>query len=136
MSEGRIRILFVDDSPDVLEGIRRMLYGFDRVWDLRYAGGGAEALALVTEAPCDIVVTDLQMPGMDGTALIRRIQALQPATRCVVMCGDAETPEAKAMACQGYPILEKPCDGDQIRSIIGTEVRHLNGPGAITEAKQ
>jgi len=133
--EGRNRILFVDDSPNVLEGIRRMLYGFDRVWELRYAGGGPEAVALVTEAPFDIVVTDLQMPGMDGAALILRIQALQPATRCVVMCGDAETPEAKAMACQGFPILEKPCDGDQIRSIIETEIRHLNGTSTPTEAK-
>ena len=136
MREGRIRILFVDDSPNVLEGIRRMLYGFDRVWDLRYAGGGSEALALVTEAPCDIVVTDLQMPGMDGGVLIRRIRALQPPTRCVVMCGDAETPGAKAMAGQGYPILEKPCDGDQIRAIIETEIRHLDRTGATKEMKQ
>ena len=65
-SPARKRVLFVDDEPEVLDGLRDALRRYRRVWDMRFAGGGAEALALLEGEPADVIVTDVQMPGMDG----------------------------------------------------------------------
>ncbi|NQT92891.1 MAG: response regulator [Lentisphaerae bacterium] len=135
MKEDPIRILFVDDSPYVLEGIGRMLSGMAGDWEIQYADSGEMAMALFSEAPFDIVATDLQMPGMNGVMLIERILDARPGTRFVVLCGDSETAEAVALASQGYPVIEKPCDGHEIQSTIETEIRQIHqsttqkGPG-------
>jgi len=129
MREARIRVLFVDDSPYVLEGIARTLHGIEDDWEVQYADSGEGALALIAQTPFDIVATDLKMPGMDGEALIRGIHALRPEVRCILLCGDPDDPQALAMAREGCPIIEKPCDGSDIRSAIEAEIRHRNGDG-------
>ena len=64
------QILFVDDQQNVLDGIRRMLRPMRREWDMAFAGGGREALDVMMERTFDIVVSDLQMPGMSGVELL------------------------------------------------------------------
>ena len=52
----RRRVLFVDDEPHLLAGIRRMLRAKREVWDLDFAEGGDSALAKMAEQPFDVVV--------------------------------------------------------------------------------
>jgi YesN/AraC family two-component response regulator len=57
------RILFVDDEPLVLQGIKRSMRAMRSEWELEFANSGAEAVAAMTEAPFDVVISDMRMPG-------------------------------------------------------------------------
>jgi YesN/AraC family two-component response regulator len=66
------RILFVDDEPYVLEGLKRMLYSLRHEWDMTFVSSGAAALKCLSELPFDVLVTDVRMPEMDGIVLDTR----------------------------------------------------------------
>ena len=74
------RILFVDDEPSVLDGLRRMLRSQRREWDMAFAASGREALELAEADPFDVIVTDMKMPEMDGAELLVRMQDAHPET--------------------------------------------------------
>jgi CheY-like chemotaxis protein len=62
----KMRILFVDDEPNILQGLQRMLRGMRQEWDMAFASGGEEALDVMSKSGFDVVVTDMRMPGMNG----------------------------------------------------------------------
>ena len=59
-------ILFVDDDIAVLNGMERSLYKMRTVWQMDFAGGGAEAMQRMRERSYDLLVTDIRMPDIDG----------------------------------------------------------------------
>ncbi|MGG7602960.1 response regulator [Massilia sp. BKSP1R2A-1] len=69
-----LRVLVVDDHPEAGDALRRMVGGMG--WHATLAGGGAEALALVTGAACpfDVVLLDWRMPGLDGLQTAQAIR--------------------------------------------------------------
>lgn len=71
-------ILFVDDEPDTLFAIKRLLRNDRHIMHL--AGNGAEALAVMSDTPIDILVTDMRMPEMDGLSLLRQVKERYPDT--------------------------------------------------------
>ena len=81
------RILIVDDDEKLLNLLSSMItmMGFE----VDTAGGGDEAIYLFMQKPFDIVLTDLNMPGMDGWSLARRIKDLSPDTPVVLATADA-----------------------------------------------
>ena len=72
------KILFVDDEPHVLEALRRMLHYTRQEWDMEFVLGGREALARLAVCPCDVVVSDMRMPGMDGASCWSRCGNIFP----------------------------------------------------------
>ena len=71
-----LRILLVDDEPAVRQPLAKFLAR--RGAEVREAADGREALALVSTRPCDLVVADLRMPGMDGNDLFRELKQRSP----------------------------------------------------------
>ncbi|MBT7065439.1 MAG: response regulator [Verrucomicrobia bacterium] len=134
MNRSRIRILFVDDSPLVLEAIKRALMDRQDDWEIEYADSGEHALALAARTRFDVIVTDLRMPGMDGDVLIERMRALDTGICCMVLCGDPETPSAAAMARQGHIILEKPCDGPTLEAALEAAIAQIGSDPGKAEA--
>jgi CheY-like chemotaxis protein len=65
-------ILFVDDEPNILSGLNRMLRGLRKEMDLSFVNSGAEALDFLAQNKVDVIVTDMRMPGMDGATLLDR----------------------------------------------------------------
>jgi len=63
------RVIFVDDEPNVLSGLRRSLYGMREEWEMVFVSGGLEALQAMEKQPFDIIVTDMRMPMMDGAVV-------------------------------------------------------------------
>ncbi len=65
------RVLFVDDEPRILEGLRRMLRPQRHEWEMAFAPGGEAALAMMEASPFDVIVSDMRMPGIDGAVPLR-----------------------------------------------------------------
>jgi CheY-like chemotaxis protein len=80
-------VLVVDDEPDVLAGMSALLERNN--YRVLMAKDGHEALTVVNEhnGPIDAVITDIMMPGMDGVALIRRLQEIKPGLRVIASSG-------------------------------------------------
>jgi two-component system chemotaxis response regulator CheB len=74
----RARVLLVDDSAFVRRATERMLEPLEGVEVAGYAANGEEALRLVHELQPDLVIMDLNMPGMDGMQALERIMSERP----------------------------------------------------------
>ncbi len=103
------RALFVDDEPNVLQGLRRMLFELEGEWELVFAQSGEEALERMRETPVDVVVSDMRMPGMDGAELLKRIQSSYPDVVRVVLSGHSEYSKFIEGFKQAHQFLAKPC---------------------------
>ena len=84
-----LRILFVDDESMILQALQRALSRMRPTWTVAVAPGGAEALALLSRTPVDVVVADLHMPDMDGPALLEEVRRAHPGTLRYVVSGSA-----------------------------------------------
>ena len=83
-------ILFVDDDPDILAGLRNALRRNRARWNMRFALGGEAGLRELGAAPCDVIVTDMRMPGMDGLALLGEVRQHHPQAARLVLSGHAD----------------------------------------------
>lgn len=114
----KARVLFVDDEPHVLAGLRRRLSRQRAVWQMSFAGGGSEALALMAEQPVDVVVSDMRMPGMDGAQLLAEVLRRHPETARIVLSGHAALESIIAAIGPTQQYLAKPCDTDTLVQAI------------------
>ena len=69
MNDGLPTVMFVDDEPSVLQGLRRLFRSKKDCWRMLFANSGNDALALMSHSQVDVLVTDMRMPGMDGAEL-------------------------------------------------------------------
>lgn len=129
MSEARV--LFVDDEPNVLAGLRRMLYPqAQQGWTMHFADSGEEALALMAAEPIDVIVSDMRMPGMDGAALLAAVREHYPATARLVLSGHADLGAIIAGIGPAQQFLAKPCEADRL---INAVTRMLGAQALITD---
>lgn len=82
---GRPTVLWVDDFQPGLELYRAMFEGMG--FKVLTAGSGAEAVKLAAQHLIDVVVTDYEMPGMDGGAVAAAIKAIKPRLPVVLFSG-------------------------------------------------
>jgi len=108
------RVLLVDDEPSVCQGMQYLIdwnsYGFQVVGT---AANGKQALQFQQEQPCDLIVTDLKMPVMDGISLIQTLA--EQGSRCKVIIVSAYGEFSYAQAAMRYGVqyyLLKPVDED------------------------
>ena len=126
-------LLFVDDEPRILEGLRRLLRPRSTAWDMHFAQSGAEALEVLAAAPIDVIISDMRMPGMSGGELLKAVKERYPDTFRIVLSGQAHA----SMVMQAFGVthqyLAKPCDLATLQQTIeraGT-LRQLLGNASI-----
>ena len=106
-----IRLLIVDDHPVVRDGLRAVLATQPDLQVVGEADTGAAALARVATDPPDVVLIDLQMPGMNGVAAIARIRAAYPDVQVLVLTTydtDADITAAIEAGATGYLLKDTP----------------------------
>ena len=57
------QLLFVDDEPNLLDGLKRSFRLMRHEWTMTFATSGAQALKILEQAPFDVIVSDMRMPG-------------------------------------------------------------------------
>jgi HD-like signal output (HDOD) protein len=112
------RILFVDDEPKVLEGLKRMLYPFRRDWDMVFVASGQEALRLLDESDFDVLVTDVRMPQMTGIQLLSEVVSKHPQVVRMVLSGMADKEVTLPSVMLAHQYLDKPCDPKVLRDTV------------------
>jgi putative nucleotidyltransferase with HDIG domain len=113
-----IRILFVDDEPNILQAMQRSLHGMRNEWSMQFAPGGAEALAMLAAAPVDVIVSDMRMPGMDGWQLLTEVKIRYPQTVRIILSGHAEATSIMRAVGVAHQYIAKPCDGGVVKQAI------------------
>lgn len=103
------KILCVDDDPNILSAYKRHLR---KQFDLKTAEGGDQALHVIQdEGPFAVVVSDMNMPGMDGIQFLSRVREVTPDTVRIMLTGNADMMTAIDAVNEGniFRFLTKPC---------------------------
>ena len=123
------KILVVDDEPDledlVMQRMRRDIRSGR--YSFVFARNGVEALEhLNKDDEIDIVITDINMPEMDGLTLLEQIPAFDPKVRCVIVSAYGDMKNIRTAMNRGaYDFLNKPIDFEDLRHTIERSLRHL-----------
>jgi len=114
-----LRILTVDDHPLIRQGIAAMLEVEADMHLVGEAGDASEGIALFRQLLPDVALVDLQMPGMGGIEMTRRLRDEFPGARVVILTtyrGDANAREALAAGASGY-LLKSSLRGELIDAL-------------------
>jgi DNA-binding NtrC family response regulator len=107
----------VDDDAGVRYTLREILASDGLEVD--EAGDGLAALARHAAQPAAVVVTDLRMPGMDGMALLKRLAALSPSPRVVLITAHGSERQAvEAMKAGAWDYFRKPFENDELLAVV------------------
>jgi len=111
-------LLLVDDEPNVLNSLRRLLRPCG--YTILTAGGGTEALSLLEAQPIDLIISDMRMPGMTGDQLLAQVRNRWPDTMRLLLTGYAEVSSAISAINEGgiYRYISKPWDDEDLLRIL------------------
>ncbi|MEW5725205.1 MAG: HDOD domain-containing protein [Thermodesulfobacteriota bacterium] len=111
-------ILFVDDEPHVLQGLKRVLRPLSRRWRLLFAESGREALTVLEKERCDVLVTDMCMPGMSGAELLEESRRLYPEMVRMILSGQTDQEQVLKTFGSAHVYLSKPSDEATITKVV------------------
>lgn len=121
------RILMVDDEKDMslLVQQRFRQYIQEGIFDFFFAENGFEALKIIEEqAPIDVLITDIHMPGMDGLTLLDKVSAYSPQTRSIVLSAyDDLLNLRKSMNYGAFDFISKPINMTELEETIFRSLR-------------
>jgi diguanylate cyclase (GGDEF)-like protein len=115
--EGKGKVLVVDDAPDTLEIIQKLLHY--EGYDVTMASTGEEGVKKVEEERPDVVLMDINLPGIDGTEALRRIRIINPH-QCVVMLTAFATVDNAVYALKegASDFVKKPFENEHLIHIV------------------
>jgi HD-like signal output (HDOD) protein len=112
------RILFVEDNEVLLELYGMLLDGESDQWQTTLAPDGQAAMALLRQSAFDVVVSDMQMPGMSGIELLSEVRKLHPQTSRIIISGVTDQAEAADSLNCTHLFIPKPFDIKTLRSTL------------------
>jgi DNA-binding NtrC family response regulator len=117
------KILIVDDEPGMRGLLTRVMEkeGFSAA----AAGGGDEALELIDSDEWHLVIADIDMPGMDGIELLKRIRGRKEALPVIMITAYATVESAvEAMKLGAFDYVTKPFQMDELKIVVGKVFEH------------
>src|SRR6478672_289993 len=116
-SSERFRVLVVDDHASAREAVAEVL--LQAQYEVAACASAIEALAKLASEKFDVVVTDLQMPGMDGLEFIREIMRRQFNVQVLMITAHASvTTAVEAMRHGAFDYIEKPFDATALEQSV------------------
>ena len=113
-----MRVLFVDDEPNILNGLRRILRPLRNDWDMEFCASGQEALQALEDGDCDVIVSDMKMPGMDGAKLLSKVRDEHPDSIRIALSGETDANMIYRCVQHAHQYLAKPCDIDVLKGTV------------------
>jgi putative nucleotidyltransferase with HDIG domain len=113
-----IELLFVDDDPLILAGLKRLFRRFENEWQMDFVTSAEGALARMAQRRFDVIVTDMRMRGMDGGELLRQVREQYPSMIRVILSGQPSQEAAFRTLGPAHQYLTKPCDPTVLREAV------------------
>ena len=109
----------MDDEPNVLNALRRVFRQENYI--ILAAGNGREALNLLEKEPCQLMISDYMMPGINGADLLKRVKEKYPEMIRIMLTGHADTGAVMGAIKEGavYKFILKPWNDDDLRVTVG-----------------
>ncbi|MEV6598841.1 response regulator [Actinoplanes sp. NPDC051346] len=121
---GRPHLLFVDDEPHVLAGLRRMLHHHADRWLMSFASNASDAVEILSARPCHVIISDYHMPGTGGATLLQYVSVAHPHTARVILSAETNTDDVLIAMSVAQRFLAKPCTEqeilDAVEALLGT----------------
>jgi DNA-binding NtrC family response regulator len=118
--EKKMKVLLVDDQLDFINGLARLLQGEFKDFEVLTADGGKRTLALLEKGAVDLLITDLQMPEMNGLQLMAEVHRVYPATKVIILTGFGTIEKAvEAVRYGAFDFLTKPVAAEQLYRTVG-----------------
>jgi len=123
MTQQKVKVLFVDDEPAALAGLKLTLA---KLYDVRVASSGQLGLdALKHEPDIAVVISDMRMPEMDGAEFLAKVREQTPDAVRMLLTGHADMDAAARAVNDGrvFRFLTKPCDSHAMRDAMAAAVQ-------------
>ena len=119
-------VLVVDDEKNIRLTLTRALETMELT--VETAVNGEEAVEKLVERSYPLVLLDLRLPGMDGLEVLRKLRALQPETKVIIITAHGTVENAvEAMKLGAVEFLQKPFTSDEIRSVVKAALARRGG---------
>ncbi len=114
-----IRVLIVDDLPETRENVRKLLQFESDIEVIGQAGTGEQAVEMAQEYRPDIILMDINMPGIDGIGASQKISELVPTSQIIIMSVQSDSDYLRrAMLAGARDFLTKPFGGDELVAAV------------------
>jgi len=114
----KISILFVDDEPNILDGLRRLFHSMKNEWEIYYVYSGKDAIKLIEEKEIDIIFSDMKMPEIDGVDLLQEVKKLKPGMTRIILSENSDRDMILQASKSAHQFLGKPCNFSLILASI------------------
>src|SRR6267154_942013 len=135
--KSRPKIQLIEDDSSIACALKKELQA--EGYDVAVAARGDDGLAIALEQPCDVVITDLKMPGLSGLELVERLHAAKPKLPIIMITAFGTTETAiEATKLGAYDYLLKPFDMAELLDLVAKAVacnRLMSEPVEMGEAR-
>jgi len=131
----KIRVMIVDDIAETREQLRKLLSFDPDIEVVAMVGSGEEAVATVTQALPDVILMDINLPGMDGIAATGKVVEALPTVQVIMLSVQGETDYMRrAMMAGARDYLTKPPSADELLDAIhrAFKLRQKMGTGPLS----
>ena len=121
----KFHVLLVDDEPSILRSLKFVLKADG--YEIYTAENGLDALEIVKENPIDLIISDHQMPGMNGVEFLKKVHNLNSDIISILLTGHADVKVAVEAINKGkvYKFFTKPWDDVQLKIDIRLALEYL-----------
>ena len=128
-----VQVLVVEDEPRMRELLERAMRGWG--FEVATARSGEEAMRQTPEAVPDVVVLDLNLPGVDGLEFFSRFRERYPTLQGIVLTGFASLESARrAVHLDVVEFLTKPCHLGELEQALDRAIKRLPAPAFVSAA--
>jgi DNA-binding NarL/FixJ family response regulator len=118
-SDHRVRVLVVDDHAMVAESLLLALAADRRIEPLGFAGDALEGIAVAEQLIPDVVLMDLNMPGLDGVDATRMLKRLRPSVRVIVVTASCDPDDReRAFDAGAVAVVTKELPAEAVREAV------------------